>query len=197
MINDLFYNGSFTDKIKKIKVDIKNHMSNCGVVIPKTLSLCRGNVDNVNNNMLIVGPPFQGSKYFESKNDKMLFTLLQDLGIDKVFYTYCHLFKLPHYSRETLQTFSIWIKTLTELIGPKLILILGEQAELSYLKRKVILKENHGTVIGDYNGIPLMLTYPVEYYSETGSKWETSSYKEKIMQKDWLSIKNKYNELIK
>jgi len=194
---DIFYNNEdFKKNVMKIKKDLKKYGNEQLFEIPKDFKIIRCNPDNFGSNIMFIQPPFKGGKYFETKEDKMLDKLCDKYGILKRTFTYCHLFPLEKISKNSIKEFKYWIHHFVDLVSPNIIIILGEEAELSFLKTKVLINENHGKEITEYNGIPVILTYPMDYYINNNN-YEDVSYKQFIQNHDWKIIQTYYHKLIR
>lgn len=199
---DLFQTGNPTQDLIGLRDELKLYAKTNFPSLEKedinSISIAYGNVNNIGSNILIVDKPVGSKKPFKSKYDKYLINLLKSKGLDKFFITYCYsIVKDPTtVSKKDIKNFSTWINRLVSIIQPKVIVVLGEEAELAFSKRKVVLKENHGSEIGIYNNIPIFLTYPMDYYVDS-SGYEDESYKIFIQTNDWNKITEAYRSNIK
>lgn len=194
---DLFYQGSFKDQIRLIKKDIKDLGKAQGLRYQNTFSLLWGsNLDAVGNNIFIVTPPYPGGKYYKDKYTLRLLDVLKNRGFSNYFISYCYHQPTNKVSRKNIKEYSTWIQKLVEITMPKLIVCLGEESVFSFFKRKTILRDYHGKEIDKFNGIPVMITFSMDYYTER-SEYEDVNYKDFLLSNDWSKIKEKYNEVIK
>jgi len=209
---DLFYSFALTlpEQIALLRKDILKYAVKVGYK-KKILPIVYGTEKNVNNNILIVQPPFNDgrndernenkkikilNKHFEEDECTYLCQILQEYEIYNYFITYAHLLPLERHTKNGIKDFGCWITKLVDILGSKLVVVLGEDAQLSFLKRKCILKDFHGKKIGEYNGAPLLLTYPFSYYLNRSS-YEDKNYKEFILKTDWAMIQDAYKRKIK
>ena len=195
MTTDLFYNGNFKQNIKKIKGDLITYAERNHIAVPKELFLVKCNPTIVGNNVLFVCPPFKGKEYFKEKEDKYLSRLIDKFGIVYKAITYCHLLPMDRMNKAAIKSFRPWIYRITDLLSPRLIVVLGEDAELAFINQKALLRENHGKEIGEYKGAPIILTYPMDYYLQR-AEYEDPSYKQHLQENDWRIIEKRYGELI-
>lgn len=192
---DLFYNGNFKQNIKKIKGDLVTYANRNNIPIPDDLYIIKFNPLYIGNNFLFIHPPFTGGEYFKDKENKYLEKLMDKYGIINKSITYCHLLPLERMNKNSIKSFKSWIHKLTDIVLPKLIVTLGEDAELSFISQKALLRDNHGKEIGEYNGTPIILTYPMEYYTNRAENID-NSYKLHIQENNWNVIKSYYDKLI-
>jgi hypothetical protein len=191
---DLFYQGSFKEQVLAIKKSVLEVIKAKGVESKEKLALVFGVPENVGNNILFITPPYPGGKFYEDKDSYKLKQLAAEYKINKYFITYC-----CHYetrSRKDIKEYKIWIHKIIDVVQPTLIVCLGEHCIFSLFKRKVILRDSHGKIIDKHEGIPVMITYPVSYYTEK-SEYEDIAYKTFLKNADWDKILEKYKELIK
>lgn len=199
-MSDLFYNGNFRQNIKKIKGDLIEYARRNNITIPNDLYVVKCNPLHIHNNILIVCPPFNGKDYFKEKEDRYLEKTLDKYGIINRSITYCHLLPLERMNKNAIKSFRTWIHRITDLVCPRLIVVLGEDASLSYLNQKALLRDNHGKQIGIYNDnfgsyTEIYLTYPMEYYLQK-AEFEDDDYKNHLQQHDWTIIRNRYLKLV-
>lgn len=193
---DLFYSqgSNFKEQIGMLKADLVKYAKSLGSV-RKYFYVVEGKAENAGNNILLIQPPFTGKCHFEQKEDKLLKYILAKYNIFKTFITYAHLVPLKKHTKADIKAFGYWMDKIVEIVSPKLIVVLGEDAELVFFKRKFIMKDYHGKIIGDTNGIPIMLTYSLDYYISKSS-YEDQSYKDFLEANDWSAIKNEYDRRI-
>lgn len=182
------------ERIDALKEDISKFKRSSGVDTKKSkIKLFFGNIENFNDGIFTVSTPPK-AKHFESSEDKYLVSLLESLELNKYFLTYNYLFFGDKANVQTIKDFGIFIRKLVDIINPKLIVCLGEEAQFSFFKKKFLISDFHGKQIGEYEGRPIMTTFPISYYEER-SQFEDHSYKDSIKTKDWSSIKEKFKEL--
>jgi len=191
---DLFSsNRTIDERLDDLKIEIKQYQSKMGTDSKKTkIKLFYGDLDNFNDGVLTISNPPK-AKFFETPEDKIILNLLNSFGLDKYFLTYNYLILGTNTPKE-IKEFGYFVRKLIDIINPKLIVCMGEEAHFCFYKRKFMMIDFHGKVIGDYEGRPIMTTYPIFYYGEK-SKFENDSYREEIKRKDWTAIKDKYMEL--
>lgn len=193
---DLFtVNLSIDEQFELLRANIKETYIKNKVITKRTsIKLCLGDTNDIGNNLLVITIPPK-AKLFESPDDKNLIQILKEFELFKFFITYYHLIPGANPSKKDIKDFGYWIRNLTDIINPKIIVCIGEDAHLSYFKRKFILRENHGKLIGDYNSIPIFALYPISYYVKR-SDFEDISYKLYMKTTDWSNVKKKYKEVI-
>jgi len=215
-MSDLFYSSVLTlqEQLELLDKDMLKFAKNLGYTKRK-LPLVFGDDKYINNNVLLVMPPFSDGrhseanvrrknegkrlkikKHFEGNEFDLLYEILESYEISNWFITYSHLVPLERHTKNGVKQFACWIAKLIEIIGPKLIIAMGEDAQLSFVKKKYILRDYHGKKITDHNGIPVLLTYPMSYYIDRSS-YEDPSYKEFIMNLDWDLLRKEYERRIK
>jgi hypothetical protein len=186
---------SIEEQIEDLKTNIKESYIKQGRITKKTrIKLFFGDLKNIGNNILIISAP-PPARLFDSPEDGRLKQFIQDLGIGNFFLTYFYLLLDTKISRKEIKDFSPWIQKLTDLIDPKLIVCMGEEAQFSYFKKKFLLRDHHGTQIGEYNSIPIIASYPIFYYQKS-SEFEDTAYKDFMKAKDWGYIQQRYKEKI-
>jgi len=193
---DLFYSvgNDLESQIELLKTDILTYAKTLGYK-KKSLPLLHGKAENMSNNILIVQPPFKGKKHFSDDEFKALIYTMGKFGILNYFVTYSHPVPLERHTKNEIKKFSTWMSKLIEMISPKLIVALGEEAELVFFRRKFILRDFHGTVVDQHAGIPVMISFPFDYYASKSS-YEDRSYKKYIQDTDWTAIKEEYDRRI-
>lgn len=193
---DLFYSTAVTleDQLELLRADILDDAKRNGVVKRK-LPIVFGDQAYVGNAVLIVQPPFTGRKHFDGEEFNQLLFILQEYQMHNYFITYAHLIKLERHTKEGIKAFGSWIWKLIDIIQPKMIVVLGEDAQLSFLKKKCILRDYHGQKIGSHMDIPIFLTYPISYYLNESS-YENKSYKDFILNGDWKVLQEEYKRRI-
>lgn len=209
---DLFYNigDSLQEKIDLLREDLLIEAKALGYKkkkLPVLTTSCNAE-EIVGNNALIIHPPIDDGRHiikengkrvhispFKDRRTEMLMSVLDEYGMYNYFITYSHLIPMDKHTKRDIKNFGIWISRIVEIVQPKLIVVLGEDAELVFSKRKHILNDNHGLIVEHYQNIPIFLSYPMEYYSEQ-SAFEDSNFKKFIMDNDWNKIKKEYDRRI-
>lgn len=192
---DLFSsNRTVDERLEDLKLEIKSYQKKLGVDSKKTkVKLFYGDIKDFNTGIITVSNPPK-AKFFDAPEDKILLNLLSSYGLEQSFLTY-HYLILGTYTPKEIKEFGYYVRKLIDIINPKLIVCLGEESHFTFSKRKSLMIDFHGKVIGEYEGRPIMTTYPIVYYGEK-SKFENDSYREEIKRKDWTTIKDKYMELV-
>jgi len=191
---DLFSaNMTVEEQLEDLKNNIKNTYIKQDIIGKKTkIKLFYGSLDNIGNSILVITSP-PPAKFFESAEDKILYSFLNELNINNYFVSYFNLIPSTKINKQDIKDFGHWIRKLTDIIDPKFILCVGENAQLSYFKRKFILREHHGKIIGDYNSIPIYAIQQIMYYQKQ-STFEDVTYKNYMKDTDWKEIIKKYKE---
>lgn len=192
---DLFYQGTIEEQITALKAEVRQMAKDKGVPFKNKLLLTYGVPSSVGNCALLVTSPYPGGQFYKDKNTCQLINILIANGISNYFITYCYHIHEDRVSRKTIKDYSPWIKRICDAVQPRLIVCVGEETVFSFLKRKAILRDWHGREIDKHEQIPIMLTYPISYYTES-SEYEDLSYKNFLLQSDWTGIKKKYDEVI-
>ena len=192
---DLFSAGKTPQQqLDDLRLEIKSYQSRLGMDSKRTkIKLFYGNIENFNSGVLVIANPPK-AKFFETADDKFIIDLLASIEVTKYFITYNYLVFGDKASSTIIKEFGYYIRKLIDIINPKFIVCMGEDSQFCFFKRKFLLSDFHGKLIGDYESKPIIATYPISYYEER-SKFEDHSYKSEIRNKDWLSIKEKYKEL--
>lgn len=193
---DLFYQGDtlrkYTNKLKK---DIQDLAKKENIIIKEKLKLVYGTKDCEGNNLLVIMPPYIKGEYFKSNQIEKLEIILKTYEINNYFLTYSYHLPKDKVTRKDIKTYGFWIKRIIDYVCPKIIVCLGEESMFSLFKRKAILKDYHGQIVGEHLEIPVFLTYPMEYYNEK-SQYEDNSYKSYLLKKDWENISKEYKEKV-
>ena len=188
---NLFYaNLSPEEQLKKLSSDILNSVT----TRKKTLNTVNLNLNNIGNLCLFVFPHVTLQGFGKDTDVCDIISLTKKYNLDKVGFTYSYLFPTENVSRNQIKEFTPWIDQLIEIVKPKLLVSVGENSTLSFFNRKIKI-EKHGTQIGCYGEIPILLTLEPSYYSEH-SAYEDAHYKSYIKNKDWIFIKEKYDAYI-
>jgi len=194
---DLFYGTSFEEHVKAFKKDLKAMAAATGEDLGKNVFIAFGKPEHVGNCLLVVGPPLKkDEKPFHDKYSKYLLQTINDFSLPNTIITSCYLIPKEQVSKIDIKNFSGWINKIIDIFQPRLIVVLGEDAQFAFLKRKCILRDCHGQVITSHGEIPVIASYQMNYYLER-SEFEDPSYKEYIRQSDWNSIAITYKEKIK
>lgn len=190
---DLFLsNKTPIEQLDMLRADIKDYQSKANIDSKKTkIKLFYGDIKYFNTGILVITDPPK-AKFFESAEDKLIINILNSYDLNEFFITYNYLI-YGSGSTKDIKNFSYYIKKLTDIINPKLIVCMGESSQFCFFKKKFMMSDYHGKQIGDYETIPIMTTYPIWYYEEK-SKFEDHSYKEELRNKDWYAIKKRYEE---
>lgn len=187
----LFDTGNLKQDLKFFKNDIREYAKRLKIEMPKTFPVVIGNEESVGKNILVITEPIT-NKWFKSQEITRTTNHVKTLFND-FFITSCYLIPKDRISVADIKDFSLWITRLASLLRPKLIVILGEPAAHVFVRRKAIVKENHGKRIATWKDIPIYLTYPMSYYYDR-SEYEDTSYKDYIKNNDWSIFKTKFEE---
>lgn len=197
---DLFYGSTVEEQLKALKKEIKNwakakYNYDYGL---KRIYVALGKRDNVGNNVLIVtGPLDPTSKVFEDKYCAFIKNILFKYNISKFFMTPNFIVPKDKVTKADIKDYSRLMDNLVEILQPKFLVVLGEDSTFAFFRRKFILRDFHGQVIGKTkHGTDIILTYSADYYIEK-SEYEDPSFKSFILNHDWTIISNMYKERIK
>lgn len=197
---DLFYGTTIKEQLKALEKDVrvwalKRYGYNYET---KKIKIVNGKEEDVGNCMLLVAPPFiKDSRPFYDVNYEFLKSILIARGLFKSYITPNFLMPLDIISKANIKEYSKWIEKLVDIVQPKFIVVLGEDSILSFFKRKVILRDYHGQIIGKTpSGIDICLSYAPDYYINK-AEYEDPSFKNFILDNDWTIISGRYKELIK
>lgn len=197
---DLFYGSTIEEQLKALKKDIKDYALRKYAYDygNKRIYVAFGQKENIGNNILIVVPPFKhNEKPFDDENCRYLNSILNTYDIKKFFFTPCFLIPKEQVSKADIKDYSQWVNKLADILQPKLIVAMGEDSTLSFFRKKFILRDFHGKVIGQSSQqVDIILTYSPEYYKEK-SEYEDPSYKRFVQNHDWTIISSRYKQLIK
>lgn len=197
---DLFYGTTPEEQLKCLKKDIKlwakkNYNYDYG---NKKLFIAYGAKENIGNNLLIISPPLLPNfKSFDDPTHHYLKSILGRHSIEKFFITPDFIVPKDLVTRTDIKNYSKFVSIFIDIIQPKFIVTLGEDSTFAFFKRKFILRDQHGKVIGQtVQGIDIILTYEPRYYMEK-SEYEDPSFKNFILDNDWTIVSNMYKERIK
>lgn len=190
---DLFYTGEFEHDAQLISKELKAYRKSLGLKSKSRMYILYGDSSYVGDNMLVVDNPHTGN-YMNTENYKALRRLLTGRGMHQFFVTNCYILpKKP--SLTEVKSFSTWIHRIARLIEPRLIVTMGEVANLSFMKRKPIMRDSHGSQVGEFDGAPIYTTYDMGYYTKQ-SPHEDLHYKLFIQEQDWNNIQAEYDERV-
>lgn len=195
---DLFYSGTFEERLKLLKKDIKKYAKSAGYDYgKKKLYLAYGNPENVGNNILFVTPPLiKDSKPYQDRPSVELISSAKEFGLDKFFIASCYPIPIEKVTKKHVKNYSYWVHQTIDLFEPKLIVVMGEESELVFVNRKFILRDFYGQKITNFHDVDVILAYPISYYLEH-SKYEDPSYKKSLKIQEWSNLKERYDNLIK
>jgi hypothetical protein len=183
------------EQIENLRTELKESYIKSGLITKKTkIKLFYGDLKDICNNVLIVAPP-PPSKFFNSPEDERLIRVLSEFNILNYFITYYYLIPDKKVSRKEVKDFSYWIKKITDILEPRIIVCVGEESQFCYLKQKKVMRDFHGKQIGDYNSIPIYTLHPTIVYMRK-YEHEDSTYKDFMKNHDWGAIQKKYIEVI-
>lgn len=197
---NLFYGSTIQEQLKNLKKDIKlwaqtAHSYDYG---HKRIYIAFGKIENVGNNCLFISSPFaKDSPPFEDSSYAFLKRTIEDFGILKFFMTPNFLIPKDTVTRADIKEYSKFIESIVDIVQPKLVVVLGEDSTFSFFKRKFILRDWHGKIIGQTpQAIDVVLSYAPDYYNER-SEYEDPSFKKFILNNDWNYISTLYKKRIK
>lgn len=196
---DLFYSGrTFDDRLKLLKKDVKEYAKRVGYDYgKKRLYLAYGNPDNVGQNILFVVPPLDpNSKPYQDKASQRLIEVAKEYGLDKFFITSSYPIPIEKISKRQIKEFSYWVHKLIDILEPKLIVVMGEESEPVFVRRKFILRDSYSEIITSHNDIDVVLAYPMNYYIGH-SEYEDPSYKKSLLEQEWTRLKEIYDRKIR
>lgn len=195
---DLFYGlgTSFPEQIELLKQDLYKDAKLKGYKGKKKIKILYGEEKHIDNNILIVHPAYSGPDYFCGDEFSAPIELMNKLEMFNHFVTYANPIPFAKQTRDTIKNFRPWMYNLVDIIRPKLIVVLGEDAQFVFFTKKSLLLDYHGLIIGNYNSIPVMSSYEFAYYA-TQSAYEDRTYKKYIQNYDWQLIKTEYTRRIK
>lgn len=195
---DLFYGTTFEENILALKKDIKLVAEKHGKPFgKKKVYVAYGSQEDIGNCFLFVAPPLTpDTKPFQDKYSQYLFQTANEFGLSKIILTSSFLVPLEQVSKNDIKSFGSIVEKIVEIFQPKLIVVLGEDAQFSFVRRKNILRDNHGQIIArSQTGVEVMLSYAMSYYVEK-SEYQDPSYKNYMRQTDWTVIAKYYKERI-
>lgn len=192
---DLFYNGTFEEKLKLLKKDVKEYAKSAGYDYGrKRLYLAYGNPDNVGNNILFVTPPLnKDSKPYQDRFSVELIKSAKEFGLDKFFITSVYPIPIEKVTKKHIKAYSYWIHQTIDLFEPRLIVVMGEESEPVFVSRKFILRDCYGQKISTFGDTDVILAYPMSYYLEH-SEYEDPSYKKSLKIQEWTALKELYDK---
>jgi len=189
---DLFYSTlNPKESLQKLSKEILDNNK----TRKKTLSTVNIALEDIGNNVLFILPNVTSLGFVQDENAKGIVAATHEFKLEKYAITYSYLLPVEHVSRDQIKYFSVWINKLIDIILPRLIVCVGENATLTFFNRKIKI-ENHGTIIGSVKEIPCILTLEPTYYTEH-SAFEDEAYKHFLRTRDWSFIKQQYVANIK
>jgi hypothetical protein len=190
---DLFYSYlTSRGQLRKLKDEIGGNLYD---EVPKGFKIVTGNIEHINNCALLIMEHVTKHKFMRAPWDRKLVQLCTEYGINNKFITYSYLKDTESVSRSDITSSRKYIQLLLSIIQPKLIVVIGENTLLSFLSKKQLLVNFHGKIVGKYEEVPLILTYPMGYYLQYGRQDE-KEYRESILLHDWTIIQEEYNKRI-
>lgn len=195
---DLFYGLTFEDQLAAYKQDMRliGPRFRCDFG-KKKIHVAYGYPEHVGNCMLVVGPPINKDKPFQDRDSKYLFQTASEFSINNIILISCFPLPVEQVSKTEIKAFAPWTDKLVEIFRPKFVVVLGEDAQFAFVKRKHILRDHHGKVVAKTStGCDVYLSYEMKYYLEK-SEYEDPSYKSFIRQNDWNIIAIEYQRAVK
>lgn len=192
---DLFYGTTFEEHVTAFKKDLRELAKQYSYDFGrKKIYIAYGQPSHVGKCLMVLGPPIGTGVPFQDKYSNYLFQTANDFGITNVVLSSCFLIPIEQVSKNNIKACHPTTEKLVEIFRPRLIVVLGEDAQFSFVKRKFILRDHHGQVIAKSNtGIDVVLSYTMNYFLEK-SEYEDPSYKEFVRTADWTLISNLYKE---
>lgn len=195
---DLFY-GNLTpeQQLRKLTKDVKAKLNATNNVIKgsKSFKLFIGKKEVFGNCCMFLLPNPNTKGVGESVADKFVMATAIGLGMNKSILTYSYPKICPNATKKQIIDHIDDLYMLTSIVSPKMIVVMGADACLSFSNIKQTVDNRHGTIIEHYNGAPVILTYHPSYYTDN-SGYEDDRYKKQLMTSDWNFIKEQYNRLI-
>jgi len=192
---DLFYNNLSTKaQLSKLKKEIGNRIY--GNNIPNNFKIIDGNIEHINNNVLILMEYVSLKGFMKAPWESYLTKLCNHYKINNKFISYSYLIPTKVANRNDIINGRSYIELIISIIRPNLIVCIGENTVLSFLNRKKLLHNFHGQVVEKYENIPIIITYPMGYYLQYGRPDE-KYYRQSILKNDWDIINSYYKNLIK
>ena len=159
-------------------------------------TIIKGNKKNFENCILFIFPFVTEHGFFNAAFEKQFFiSLLDKYNITNYIICYAQPAKSLGAARKTIKKSREIFYDLVEIIAPKLIVTFDDSSAELFMNQKPNIIEDHGKVVYNYNDIPVILTYNIDYYNKrTG--YEDDNYKISILKEDWKIISDYYNNLI-
>ena len=189
---DLFYeNLTPRRRLNRLKRELSSHLYGEGEEIPENFRILGGKLRSIGSCALfimehVVPQGFMGNSY-----EMKILELCTRYHIDTRMITYSYLRECTTVSRVSIINSREFLHILVSIVDPVLIVLLGENTLFSFENRKRLLGDYHGKVVGYHNGVPLLLTYDMEYYTER-VRVDRLKYRDEIMKSDWTKISNLY-----
>lgn len=196
---DLFYGETFKEQIAALKRDMKSYAKEKLNINYKRrrIYVAMGLEEHVGNNFLFIAPPIaKGEKHFKDPDYQHLLKLTTKYHISNFFFTYCYLIEKDLVSKGDIKDFRPLLLKLIDIVGPKLIVLLGEAAQPCLLNRKLILRDYHGTTTNDtISGHRVLVIHEMNYFLKSHD-FQDPSYINYMEEKDWEIIQKIYKETI-
>lgn len=158
--------------------------------------IIKGDKKNFGNCVLLILPFVSSAGFMNANYEKNnLIGALEHYNIDNYVIVYAQPSKALGASRKLIKTSRSLMYELIEIVSPKMIVAFDDSSAELFLTQKPNIVELHGKEIHRHYGIPVYLTYNMDYYDKrTG--YEDKKYKNSIFFEDWGNISTKYKELI-
>ena len=193
---DMFYARLTTKgRMLKLKEDFKKLLFKDGEEVPEKFRVTGGKLSNTGNCILFIIDHVTEYGFMRARRELKLVELCVRYGIKNRMVTYSYLKPCKVVSRNEIIESRELLQLLVSIVRPQLIVLLGEKTTFSFMNRKKLVNENHGKIIGNHNGVPLLLTYEMGYYTERMRSYEID-YRHGIMSNDWEVIMSEYTERI-
>jgi len=194
---NLFYGTTFEEHVTAFKKDLREIAKHYSYDFGrKKIYIALGQPEHIGKCLLVIGPPIGVEQPFKDKYSDFLLQTASEFGITNVILSSCFLVPIERVSKNDIKNCQYLTEQLVEIFRPKLIVVLGENAQFAFVKRKFILRDYHGQIITTSNtGIDIILSYTMDYFLEK-SEYEDPNYKEFIRNSDWTIISKIYKEKV-
>ena len=179
----------------KLKEDFKRLLFKDNEEVPEKFRVAGGKLSNAGNCILFVIDHVTQYGFMHARRELKLVELCMRYGIKNRMVTYSYLKPCKIVSRNEIIESKKLLQLFVSIVRPQLIVLLGEKTTFSFMNRKKLVNKEHGKIVGDHNGVPLLLTYGMDYYTEKMRSYERD-YLDGIMRNDWEVIMSEYTDRI-
>ncbi len=188
---NLFYqNLTEEEQLSKLQRDTIQHLYN-NIRKPKKLEILRGDKEFIGNCALFLIDHVKTQGFMRGQGENALVDTCNKYRIDNRMVSYSYLRQSKSVSRTDIVGMREFLYILISIVNPFLIVALGEKTMFSFINRKILLANGHGSVVHYYNEVPVILTYPIDYYKSRENDSD-QDYKDYILENDWNFIKEEY-----